>query len=173
MAGKLVRSGRGVQVLVMLAVAPAVLSGCAQLKTANSYGEKAKTIVVKSNMQLVQNAAEEYARDHTYLYPTAVDDDFKSYFENGNPPAHLAGHAPTNPFTGQGEWPVLGKAEDLLQARSAPPTPLQPGVIEYSPLNEGKSYAIRAGDEQGMAIAGEGSSKTLVISRDTYTKPTK
>lgn len=156
-----------------MAAAPLLVAGCAQLQTANTYGEKAKVIAVRVNMRMVQQAAEAYAQDHTYLYPTQIDDDFKSHFENGNPSARLPGIAPINPFTGQSEWPVLGQQADLLEARSAAPTALKSGVIEYSPLNDGKSYAIRAGDESNLAIAGEGASKTLVISRDSYTKPTK
>jgi hypothetical protein len=139
---------------------------------ADSYNEKAKTIAVKANMRTVQNAAEKYSTDHTFMYPTQIDDDFKCYFPEGDPAAKKAGKAPLNPFTGTAEWPVLGSVKDLSAARAEMPVELGKGVIEYSPLDGGKSYAIRGGAENGKAVVGDSATAgSTVLSRDDFEKP--
>ncbi len=170
-------SGKTDGALLIMALIPFVCgaSGCSQANIANSYNEKAKTIVVRANMKAVQNAAEKYSKDHIYLYPTKIDDEFKYYFSGGDPTAKKVGQAPTNPFTGTAEWPVLGNVSDLSVSRSAAPEALAAGTIEYSPLNNGKSYAIRGGGEDGKAIASDNAAAagtgTMVLSRDNYEKP--
>lgn len=137
------------------------------------YNEKAKTIGVKVNMKTVQTAAENYFKDHTYMYPTAIDDDFKSYFPGGDSVAKKPGTAPLNPFTGTGEWPILGTLANVEEARKATPDALVKGVIEYSPIDGGKNYGIRGGSETSKAITAEDASHmgTLVLSRDDFNKP--
>lgn len=135
------------------------------------YNEKAKTIGVKENMKTVQAAVEKYFSDHTYMYPTVIDDDFKSYFQGGDSVAKKPGKPPLNPFTGTEEWPVMGKITNLEEARKAAPDTLGKGVIEYSPLDGGKSYGIRAGAETGKAVSSDQNNvATLVLSRDTFNK---
>ncbi len=136
------------------------------------YNERAKTIGVKANMKVVQEAAEKYFKDHTYMYPTAIDDDFKSYFPGGDPVAKKPGKAPLNPFNGTGEWPIIGTLTNVEEARKVAPDALAKGVIEYSPIDGGKSYGIRGGAESGKAIQGESASNlsTLVLSRDDFGK---
>jgi hypothetical protein len=136
------------------------------------YNERAKTIGVKANMKVVQEAAEKYFKDHTYMYPTVIDDDFKSYFPGGDSVAKKAGKAPLNPFNGTGEWPIIGTLTNVEEARKATPDVLAKGAIEYSPVDGGKSYGIRGGAETGKAITGESASNmgTLVLSRDDYGK---
>ncbi|MBX3138976.1 hypothetical protein KF707_22305 [Candidatus Obscuribacterales bacterium] len=147
-------------------------TGCAGggANVPDTINERAKTLVVRSNLLVVQKAAEKYFKDHTYMYPTAIDDDFKSYFEGGDPATKKPGNPPINPFTGNPEFPVLGTVTDLAQARQAPPSDLKRGVIEYSPLENGKSYGIRGGDEKDKAMHSEDAAQmgTLIISRDTW-----
>lgn len=153
------------------------LSACSPMgtavSTAGSYDGKAKEIVVKANMKTVQNAAEKYASDHIYLYPKAIDDEFKYYFPDGDPAAKKIGTAPTNPFTGQAEWPILGKLVEVAASRANAPDPVQMGSVEYSPIDNAKSYAIRGGDANGKAIPGDNMSNSgvLLLSRDNYSKP--
>lgn len=148
------------------------LSGCGGAQVADTYNERAKNFAVRANMVAVQNAAERYFKDHTYMYPTAIDDDFKSYFEGGDPASKKPGKGPINPFTGLGEFPVLGTITDIAQARMALPGDLPKGTIEYSPIDNGKSYGIRGGADVGKAMRSEDAAQmgTLVLSRDTYEK---
>ncbi len=157
-------------ILLMLLGCVTSTSGCAQLETANTYGEKAKTIVVKVNMKTVQVAVEKYFRDHAYKYPVQIDDEMKSYFSGGDPAKKTPGTAPRNPFTGETEWPALGTITDLQATRNGAPTSLKKGVIEYSPLDGGKSYAIRGGAENDMAVSAADGNNTVVLSRDDFEK---
>ena len=160
----------GMSILVTVA-----LSACQQAQVADSYSERAKTYVVKANMKKVQAAAEAYFKDHTYMYPTKIDDDFKSYFDGGDPAAKKPGKGPNNPFTGNEEWPVLGGLTDPVAARQEVPMELGKGVIEYSAVDGGKNYAIRGGAENRKSITGENESNmgSYVISRDSVDKPSQ
>ena len=146
------------------------LTACSQLNVANSYGEKAKTIVVQANMSVVQKAAEKYFRDHSYMYPTQINDEFKYYFPNGDPAAKKVGDPPTNPFTGLGEWPVMGTITNVEKMRMTGPVDMKKGEIQYSAINGGKSYAIVAGGEDNKTITQKGIKMMLVVSRDSYKK---
>lgn len=154
---------------VLLGVVVFAVTGCGG---SMDYNERAKTIAVKANMKLVQDAAEKYFKDHTYMYPTAIDDDFKSYFAGGDPVAKKAGKAPLNPFNGTAEWPILGTLTNVEETRKQAADTLAKGAIEYSPIDGGKSYGIRGGAENGKAIIGASASNlsTLVLSRDDYNK---
>ena len=153
-------------------ILPMALSSCAGLEVANSYSEKAKTLVVRSNMKKVQLAAEKYFGEHSYRYPTAIDDDFKSYFKASDDEGNESSNSLTNPFTGTEEWPVLGSVTDLEAARQQQPEALKRGTLEYSPIEGGKSYAIRGGAENDLAIADEEKGTTLVLSRDDFDRST-
>jgi hypothetical protein len=158
----------GGALVVMLAV-----TGCNRGNVAETYNERAKTIGVKANMKVVQAAAENYFKDHTYMYPTTLDDDFKSYFPGGDSVAKKPGKPPINPFTGLGEWPVVGAMTDLAKARLDTPTDMEKGKLEYNAIDNGKNYGIRGGSEASKAITSEdaGHMGTLVYSRDDYNKP--
>ncbi|HEY9787818.1 MAG TPA: hypothetical protein V6D17_20695 [Candidatus Obscuribacterales bacterium] len=153
------------------------------IRGGNSYGKALaednsggkRTLVVSSdilqsilaNMTAVQWAAECYAEDHHGLYPTAIDDSFKKYFPGSDTAHTKAGLPLMNPATKKLEWPVLGSVQDPKKARFVEPSVMAPGKIEYSPINNGKDYAIRAGDARGKMIAkGHGAIKTLVLSKD-------
>lgn len=135
---------------------------------AGDYNDKAKTFTVIANMKVVQNNAEKYMRDHGYMYPMQIDDEFKSYFDGGDIAAKKPGNAPINPFTGSGEWPVLGSLTDISKVKSDPPVMMPKGQIEYSPLDGGKGYAIRGGDEHGMTLVDPESKQVIVLSRDNF-----
>jgi len=145
------------------------LTGCGGGKVAETYDGRAKTIGVRANMVVVQEAAEKYFKDHTYMYPVTLDDDFKSYFPGGDSAAKKPGKPPINPFTGEAEWPVVGTITDLAQARSATPPAMKKGQLEYSAIDGGKNYGIRGGADTEKAIHSEDAAQmgTLVLSRDT------
>ncbi len=151
-----------------------LLAGCQGAQVADTYNERARAISARANLEVVQNAAEKYAKEHLYLYPTQIDDDFKACFPEGDPATKKPGKAPLNPFTGNPEWPVIGKVTDLVAARTTTPEQIGKGVIEYSPINGGKDYAIRGGADTGKAMDAEDASHvgTLVLSRDTFKKST-
>lgn len=147
-----------------------LVSSCKHFEVVDAYSEKAKTWAVKGNMWAVREAAENYAKDHTYMYPTQIDDEFKSYFPGGDPKTKKPGKAPINPFTGKEEWPQLGYIVNLEDARNILPGGLKRGILEYTPLENGKSYAIRGGSEADKAIGAEdggAETPTMVISRDS------
>ncbi len=150
-----------------------LIMGCHGVQVADTYNERAKAIAARANLDVVQSAAEKYAKEHLYMYPTKIDDDFKACFPEGDPASKKPGKAPINPFTGIGEWPVMGKITDLVTARATTPEQIGKGIIEYSSLEGGKNYAIRGGADTGKAMDAEDASHvgTLVLSRDTYKKP--
>lgn len=135
---------------------------------AGDYNDKAKTFTVIANMKVVQNNAEKYMRDHGYMYPMQIDDEFKSYFEGGDTAAKKPGNAPINPFTGSGEWPVLGSLTDVPKVKADPPVMLPKGQIEYSPMEGGKAYAVRGGDEHGMTLVDAETKQVIVLTRDNF-----
>ncbi|HMP52153.1 MAG TPA: hypothetical protein PKD05_11435 [Candidatus Melainabacteria bacterium] len=164
------RTRRNLLSVTVAFFAIALTQGCQQAQMAGSYDGAAKNLAVKANMQRVQAAAEAYFRDHTYMYPAEINDDFKSYFPGGDPASKKPGSALTNPFTGQPEWPVIGTITDLTTARAGLPKALSKGVIEYSPINGGKSYAVRAGGFDDKEIPQMNSNSPLVLSRDNFEK---
>lgn len=149
-----------------------LLTGCKGAQVADTYNERARAIAARANLEVVQAAAEKYAKEHLFMYPTKIDDDFKACFPEGDPASKKPGIAPINPFTGSPEWPVMGKVTDLATARALTPELIGKGVIEYSSLDGGKNYAIRGGADTGKAMDAEDASHvgTLVLSRDSYKK---
>jgi TonB family protein len=125
--------------------------------------QSAKVIV---HMHSVKMAAELYAVNHDGVYPLAIDDSFKEYLKagGGDPKSRWP---MVNPFTYRVEWPIPGRVLDVARLRASRPSPLPPGVVEYSPVANGQSYAIRGGGPNGRALPGtwEGSA-TLVLSTD-------
>ncbi len=161
---------RSLLITMVLAPTTLLVTSCKHFEVADAFHEKAKTWVVKSNMWKVREAAEAFAKDHTYMYPTQIDDEFKSYFEGGDPKSKKPGKAPNNPFTGTDEWPQLGFIVNLEESRNVLPGPLKRGILEYTPLENGKSYAIRGGSEADKAIGAEdggAETPTMIISRDS------
>ena len=152
---------------VTLILAAGFVSSCAHqnVGVANSFDGEAKNLAVRANMKNTQAAAEAYFKDHTYMYPKEIDDEFKSYFPGGDVASKKPGNAFINPFTGQVEWPVLGSVTSVQAARSGPTKPLNKGVIEYSPIDGGKSYAIRGGGWDDKEITVAGSKMPMVLSR--------
>lgn len=132
---------------------------------------KAKTAAVKANSRTVQICAECYATDTGGLYPTRLDDKFKSYFPGGSNGdsrgTATPGNPLTNPITGEAGWPVMGKVSNVVDARNSPPEFLGKGVVEYSVILDNRqqpsSYAIRCGDANGMTAQGT-NGKPLVLS---------
>lgn len=167
---KLVKSQalKGLLSVTFLFLALSICSCNQPTGVSSPFDGKAKDLAVKSNMMRVQAAAEAYFKDHTYMYPNEINDEFKSYFAGGDVASKKPGSALTNPFTGQMEWPVIGTITDLKQARSGFAKPLQKGVIEYSPINGGKSYAIRGGGYEDKELTMVNGAAPLVLSRDDF-----
>lgn len=109
---------------------------------------------VWTNMRDLQTAAEHYAANHGGdYYPTDIDDSFKSYLPGGgddNQTPRPVGLI--NPFTGANEWPAKGSPKDITALRNGSPPWLPPGKIEYSPIGDGKGYAIIGGGHDGRTL---------------------
>jgi tetratricopeptide (TPR) repeat protein len=125
--------------------------------------QRAKIIV---HMRSVQMAAEAYAVNHEGRYPMDIDESFKDVLRSG------AGDSKStwprvNPITYRAEMPILGGVRSAQAARAAQPSRVPPGAVEYSPMGTGENYAIRGGDQRGIALPGEGGAGgTMVLSSD-------
>jgi hypothetical protein len=111
-----------------------------------------KDEVVRRNMRAVQAAAEHFAADHGNKYPTKIDEDFRTYFPGGTDGRMPAAVGPVNPFTAANTFPIIGDVIDVRAVRYGPRYPMDPGVIEYSPLGNGAGYAITGGAHDGKAL---------------------
>lgn len=155
---------------VTLVIFALSLAGCGGQQTGvtNAFDGEAKNLAVKQNMKRVQAYAEAYFKDHTYMYPSQIDDEFKCYFPGGDLAKKKPGNGLTNPFTGQAEFPVIGEVKDAKGARTGKTKPLKRGVIEYSPINGGKSYAVRGGGYTDKEISIVTGDSPYVLSRDNF-----
>ena len=125
--------------------------------------QRAKLIV---HMRSVQVAAEAYAVSHEGRYPMDIDESFKEFLRSGGGDSKSAWPR-VNPVSYRAEMPILGAVRDVASARAAKPARMPPGVVEYSPIGNGENYAIRGGDERGVALPGEGGAGgTMVLSSD-------
>lgn len=103
---------------------------------------------VRANMRAAQIGAEHYAADHGSVnYPTTIDDVYRSYFPGGTEGRIPSQVGPVNPFTSVNEFPLLGKdmGKSPEEMRHLPRFAIKRGVIEYIPLDGGRSYAIVGG----------------------------
>ncbi len=107
---------------------------------------------VKANMSRVQLSVETYQGKHN-AYPKD-----QSELEES-----LHGQFPINPFTNLPERPSIGTAIDEEFATRTSCL-LQPGQIEYSPMNRGANYIIRGGAASGKALMGPSPGRTYVLS---------
>lgn len=116
---------------------------------------------LKENMARAQKAAETYASHHKGVYPTKLDDAFKSYFPLGNCDGknYSMWTIPHNPYSQKPEWPTLGK---LPSARAASAGRLRPGEVEYSPVGNGKGYLVRAGGPDGSPVKDKNGKVTVL-----------
>jgi len=152
----------------MLAMLP-IIGILAAIALPNFIGaqEKARNSSVKANMHTAQIAVESYAVDHNGMYPKAINTEFKSYYPGGTTPS-TAGQPPTNPFTSQSEWPIVGHVSDVISSRKTASGTLGEGVVEYSVIFTGNhqptSYAIRGGGKNNHVISGINPETALVLS---------
>jgi type II secretory pathway pseudopilin PulG len=115
---------------------------------------------VIANMRTLRLAVETYALKHGKKYPTELNYEFMEYLPKGN-----GGGVFFNPYTNRSEPPIMGTVRNVQQTRDSTPQPLQPGEVEYSPIQGGSSYAIRGGGSDGKAVSSEaGPNSTLVLS---------
>ena len=105
---------------------------------------------VRTAMQRVQWAVEHFAADHgSDVYPSKIDDDFKSYMPGGQDGTRPAPVGPVNVFSGKNEFPKLGEIKDVHAFRHGARIDCEPGQIFYCQLEGGKSYAIYGGAADG------------------------
>ncbi len=132
----------------------------------NNTDDNDQNAAVRRNMLKVKEAAEAYAAAHKGIYPASVTDEFKSYIAGQPGKKAPDSAAPENPFNHKKEWPVNGNVRNVLEARAAYPEYMENGVIEYSCLDDGYTYAIRGGGLAMRTIASlyKGTSGTLVLS---------
>jgi hypothetical protein len=130
-----------------------VLTSCANGRDWQDDRAAERDEEVRENMRSVQVAAEHYAADHHSVhYPTAIDDDFKTYFRGGVEGQTAAPVGLVNPFTSKNEFPTLGTLDNPVSARSGPRFEIKPGAIQYCPLANGRGYAVVGGAHDGKAL---------------------
>jgi transcriptional regulator with XRE-family HTH domain len=118
-------------------------------------------LVVKAAMSNLQLAVETFAQKH------------KRYPRNESELREcLCGKLPVNPFTQKAECPSIGTAVDEEYATRVSCV-LEPGQIEYSPMNKGANYIIRGGAANGKALPGPAPGSTYVLSGNlrSYNQP--
>lgn len=104
-------------------------------------------------MRSIQWSAEHYASLHgANQYPTAINDDFKTYFRGGVEGQRPAPVGLVNPYSGANEFPVAGTLGDPIKVRHSVRFNIPPGQIWYCPLGNGKGYAIVGGAADGKAL---------------------
>ena len=118
--------------------------------------EAQRNTEVREAMQRIQVAAEHFAADHgSDHYPTKIDDEFKSYMFGGQEGVSPAPIGEVNKYTGVGEFPEFGSFKDVHSLRCGPRFPVKRGQIIYSPLQNGKGYAIVGGAGDGKVLLDE------------------
>jgi hypothetical protein len=123
-------------------------------KRRSPEAERQLNFEVKYAMQRIQVAAEHFAADHgTDQYPLAIDDEFKSYMPGGQEGVTPAPVGPVNVFTGINQFPKLVCLKDVHSVRFGPRNAVNRGEIHYSPLANGKGYAIIGGAADGLALS--------------------
>ena len=165
---------RSLTSLVALLIACLTLSACGQsdneqVDVAGRADWPVREERVRENMRQVQLAVEHYAADHgSCNYPQTIDDAFKTYLPGGIEGEKPSPVGPANPFSGMNEFPSLGHTiTDVKAIRFGKPLPMRVGVIEYTPLNGGTSYAIVAGGHDGnMLMDPVNPGQVLVLSNE-------
>lgn len=147
--------------LVELLVVVVIIGILAAIALPNFIGAqaKAKTASVKGNMRTVQIASESYATDSGGAY--ANDTSYQNYLPGGsNSFPGSAGSLPVNPVTGQVQASIpsagLTTSAAISAARIAAPGSFTAGEVAYSQCDGGNSYAIIAGDANGIVVSGVG-----------------
>jgi hypothetical protein len=146
-----------------------ILGACAAeapteiLKPLGGNPNDPKEQAVIGNMRTLRLAVNAYHYKHENSYPLQIDDELKSCL----PKLNGGDGALINPYTSKPEWPVLGAVKDIQAEKGTPPEDMPPGAIEYSPIAEGKDFAIRGGGTNGKAIHSEaGEKNTLVLTSE-------
>ena len=112
---------------------------------------------VKANMSKLQVAVEGYWSENK-IFPTSAKELLEA----------LGGVLPINPFSKKAETPTIGTAADE-EAATLDPATFRPGEIEYSPIDPGKNYIIRAGGATGEGLPGQDPSTYYVLSGNLRT----
>lgn len=116
--------------------------------------KKQKENYIKENMRKVQAAAEAYASHHQGRYPTKIDKAFHSYFPFGGADDETFSTLSCiyNPYTNSKDLPILGNLKSAGEGLRQLTKKIAEGATEYSPIGNGKSYAIRGGGEEGAVL---------------------
>lgn len=157
--------------LICCFVSMTLLAACnsnelAQKMPSTVVPDSQKDHVLKENMRRVQLAAEHFAASHgSNQYPVEIDDEFKSYFPGGVEGKTPAPVGLANAYTGTNEFPVLGTFDNVSELRHGRRVTIDAGKIIYSPIGQGKGYAIVGGAGDGLSLFDENkSSENLVFS---------
>lgn len=133
-----------------------------------SAQDKARAASIIKNMRIAQVAAEAFAVDNARMYPTFVDEAYKSYFPGGGangflpPPAGFI-----NPISNAPEFPMPAVVPNIQITRASPPaiTGGLPGQVMYAPQTPPTSYAVLGTGLDGRALGSTTpSNATLVFS---------
>lgn len=162
-----------VAALILFSQTAMTSESLAQQTQYRPYELLAKQAQLRGNMRTLQIALETYAMDEGRpSYPRKIDLSVKSYYDGGVK-RKKEGKPVANAFTGKPEWPIMGSFTSVEAARTAPPSALAPGVIEYSVIidanGEPSSYVIRGGDATGLTYVQNG--KTFILSNVDETPP--
>jgi hypothetical protein len=122
---------------------------------------------VRQNMRATQLAAEHFAADHGgNLYPSEVNEEFRTYFPGGVDGRREAPVGPINAFTGTNEFPTMSTAiKKVEETRHGKRFEIPAGAIWYCALDGGQSYAIVGGAHDNRVLMDENNpSEVLVFS---------
>lgn len=155
--------------LIELLVVVVIIGILASIALPNFVGAqaKAKLAAVKTNMHIVQIAAEGFATDSAGLYPASAS--LTPYLPGGaSTPGGAPGSWPVNPLTNAPTAPAGVAFPDVaaIQAARAATAGAMGGAVGglgYGVTGDNASYGIVGFDQAGQSVAGNGG-KQLVLS---------
>lgn len=141
----------------------ATLSGCTvsdNFKKSFDRGyNKGSHAAVLRPMAAFQRAVEKYAQDHDGKYPTKIDSSFSKYYDG------------KNPFSGNLGITSNGDITDVDEVRKGPRPTLALGEMQYSCIDNGKSYAIIGGALDGKAVTVNPEGGEVLVLTETFKAP--
>lgn len=148
----------GLGLLVIASLAGCTVSESLKKSFERGYNRGAHKAVLKP-MAAFQRAVEKYAEDHDGKYPTKIDKSFNEYYDG------------KNPFSGDLGITSNGDITDVDAVRKGPRPKLAIGELQYSSLNDGKSYAIISGAQDGKALTVNPEGGEVLVLTETFKAP--
>lgn len=160
-----------VMLLACLVFSPTIAGDAAPVGSAEepqwiNFAPAPQANAVATNMAICEQAVEEYCVKY-HSYPLRFDAVAASFFTGGTKDGFSKGSRLHNPFTGKEEYPITGTLTSVEAARKMLAISLAKGVIEYSCIAGGRSYAIRGGGMDGKGIRTRNGLQQLVLTRES------